>query len=106
MDPNLVFQKTAKGREEIEKRTLRVDAKRRTLLILVDGRASASVLAEKTAQMGDAFELLQSLWSQGLVEPTGAAAGLSAAAAPAPAAAPPGLPTQAARAPRASLSRS
>ncbi len=74
MDSDLVFQKTAKGREEIEKRTFRVDAKRRTLLILVDGRSSAGDLAEKTAQMGDAFALLQSLWTEGFVEPMGASA--------------------------------
>ena len=73
MNPDNVFQKTAKGREEIEKRTLRIDHKRRTLLILVDGQASAEALAAKAAHIPDAMALLQSLWTEGFVEPAGAA---------------------------------
>lgn len=73
MDPDLVLRKTAKGREEIEKRTHRVDAKRRTLLILIDGRATAAELAEKTAHIADAYTLLESLLAEGFVEPPGGA---------------------------------
>lgn len=71
MDPDLVLHKTAKGREEIEKRTHRVDAKRRTLLILIDGRATAAELAEKTAHIADAYTLLETLLAEGFVEPPG-----------------------------------
>jgi hypothetical protein len=74
MSPDNVFRKTQKGRDEIEKRTLRIDAKRRTLLILVDGRASAGELADKLAHIPDSLALLQSLWSEGFVEPAGALA--------------------------------
>ncbi len=68
MDNESVLQKTAKGREEIEKRTFRVDARRRTLLILIDGRASAGELADKAAHIPDVPALLQSLIDQGFVE--------------------------------------
>jgi hypothetical protein len=86
MNPELVFQKTDKGREEIAKRTLRLEARRRTLLILVDGQSDAAGLAEKTAHMGDTMALLQTLWSEGFIEPVGGAgaapgAALAAAAA-------------------------
>ena len=72
MQPDNVFQKTPTGREEIEKRTLRIDHKRRTLLILVDGRSSAAELAGKAAHIPDSMALLQSLWTDGFVEPVGA----------------------------------
>ena len=72
MHPDNVFQKTPKGREEIEKRTVRIDHKRRTLLILVDGRSTAAELAGKAAHIPDSMALLQSLWTDGFVEPVGA----------------------------------
>ena len=80
MNPEQVFQKTEKGREEIAKRTLRLEAKRRTLLIMVDGQSDAANLAEKTAHLGDAMALLQTLWSEGFIEPVGGAAPGAAAA--------------------------
>jgi hypothetical protein len=44
------------------------------LLILVDGQSDAAGLAEKTAHMGDTMALLQTLWSEGFIEPVGGAA--------------------------------
>jgi hypothetical protein len=82
MNPDNVFQKTAKGREEIEKRTLRIDHKRRTLLILVDARSSAAELAGKAAHIPDPMTLLQSLWTEGFVEPVGTPGTAAPAAAP------------------------
>jgi len=73
MHPENVFQKTQKGREEIEKRAFRIDHKRRTLLIMADGRSNAAALAGKAAHIPDAMALLQSLWTEGFVEPVGAA---------------------------------
>lgn len=81
MNPDDVFQKTAKGREEIEKRTLRIDHRRRTLLILVDARSNAAELAGKAAHIPDAMTLLQSLWTEGFVEPVGAAGAAAPVAA-------------------------
>ena len=72
MHPENIFQKTQKGREEIEKRTFRIDHKRRTLLILADGRSNAAALAEKAAHIPDGMALLQSLWTEGFLEPVGA----------------------------------
>ncbi len=83
MDPEQVFQKTDKGREEISKRTHRVEAKRRTLLILVDGQSDAANLAEKVAHMGDAMAMLETLWSEGFIEPLGEAPAAAPEAAPA-----------------------
>lgn len=74
MNPDQVFQKTDKGREEIARRTFRLEARRRTLLILVDGRSDAANLAEKAAQLGDAMAQLQTLWTEGFIEPLGGAA--------------------------------
>ena len=73
MHPENVLQKTQKGREEIEKRTFRIDHRRRTLLIMVDGRSNAAALAEKAAHIPGGMDLLQSLWTEGFVEPVGAA---------------------------------
>jgi hypothetical protein len=91
MDPALIFAKTDKGREEIEKRTYRIDFKRRTLLIVIDGQSDAKTLASKTTHLGDTLALLQSLWEEGFIAPTGEFAGLAAVSAveeksPAPAA--------------------
>lgn len=79
MDPEIILRKTAKGREEIEKRTYRVDSRRRTLLILVDGQASAAAVAGRAGHLADPLASLQSLWTEGFVEPVG-----GAAAGPAP----------------------
>ncbi|MDX2218575.1 MAG: hypothetical protein SF172_06075 [Burkholderiales bacterium] len=83
MNPALVFGKTAKGREEIEKRTWRIDSRRRMLLIMVDGIHTAEDLASKSATPEDAFSHLQSLWTEGFIEPADGAR----AAPPQPAAA-------------------
>lgn len=69
MNPALVFGKTAKGREEVEKRTWRIDSRRRMLLIMVDGLHTAEDLATKSASPEDAFSQLQSLWTEGFIEP-------------------------------------
>lgn len=75
MDPSLVLVKTAKGREEIEKRTFRLEARRRVMLILVDGQSSAEDLSSRSADPDEAMTTLQSLWTEGFIEPAGAFAG-------------------------------
>lgn len=77
MNRALIFAKTAKGREEVEKRTHRIDAKRRVMLIMVDGASSAEQLLAKTAHVDDGVDILQSLWKEGFIEPAGAFAGAS-----------------------------
>jgi hypothetical protein len=76
MNPAMIFAKTAKGREEIEKRTHRLEAKRRMLLIVVDGSANAQALASKAVGgEADGMAILQSLWTEGFIEPAGAYTG-------------------------------
>ncbi len=86
MDPDLVLQKTAKGREEIEKRTNRLDSRRRTMLILVDGRSSAGDLAGKAGHIQEPLALLDSLLGEGYVH-AGNGAPQAAGSDPVPAAA-------------------
>ncbi|MBL8515537.1 MAG: hypothetical protein JNM76_01095 [Betaproteobacteria bacterium] len=81
MNPLLIFSKTVKGREEIEKRTWRIDSRRRMMLIMVDGMHSVEDLAAKSASPEDAMTQLQSLWTDGFVEP---ADGSVSAGQPAP----------------------
>lgn len=86
MNPALVFGKTAKGREEVEKRTWRIDSRRRMLLIMVDGIHTAENLASRSASAEDAFSQLQSLWTEGFIEPaSGADAAVEPPAASSPA---------------------
>ena len=88
MYPKSVFQKTEKGRDEISKRTHRLDARKRTVLILVDGQSDAESLATK---VDNAAELLDSLAADGFVQLV--SGGDPPAAAPAPRASPqPGPP--------------
>jgi hypothetical protein len=92
MNPLLVFAKTAKGREEIEKRTWRIDSRRRMLLIMVDGAHSVEDLVAKSASPDDAMTQLQSLWTDGFIEPADGSVS-----------APPPMPSQAAAAPASTV---
>lgn len=80
MNPRTVLQKTDKGREEIAKRTFKLEARKRTLLIMVDGRTDAEGLGEKAAHLAEAQALLDSLLADGFIE---AAGGTEATAPPA-----------------------
>ncbi len=77
MDSQLVFIKTAKGREEIEKRTHRLDSRRRMLLIMVDGVHTAQDVASNSVSAEDAYALLETLWREGFVEPADSSAAVS-----------------------------
>lgn len=83
MNPESIPQKTEKGREEVAKRTYRLEARKRTLLILVDGRTDAAALAAKAAHLEDASAILDELAAQGFIEATGGAQPAAAPAAPA-----------------------
>lgn len=105
MNPKSVLQKTDKGRDEIAKRTYRLEARKRTLLILVDGRLEAEAIAEKAAHIEAPMDLLQALFADGFVEVAGAGGGAAQApSAPAKAVPPPaGAPAPGAPAPGAPL---
>ncbi len=64
-----IFEKTAKGIEEIEKRTCRIDFRHRIALIQVDGKHAVEVLLAKIP--GDGFASLEELWRDGFIAPIG-----------------------------------
>jgi len=69
MDTSMVFVKTAKGHEEIEKRTYHLNFKHRTALILVDGVTTVDTLLGKIP--GDGLTLLEELLRDGHIAPVG-----------------------------------
>jgi hypothetical protein len=80
MSPDSILVKTDKGAEEIATRKYKLDAKLRTLLIMVNGASSAAQLAQKFAGIGDIQPLLVQLEKEGYVR-EGAAPDAGAAAA-------------------------
>ena len=78
MDPNSILTKTPKGVEEVETRKHKLEPRLRSMLIMVNGKASAAELAGKLPQ-GQA--MLDELAKQGFIE-----GGKAAAPADAPAA--------------------
>ena len=73
-----VFVKTRAGVEEVKSRNLKLPAKQRTLLILVDGAKPALILNEEAAALGAPPTALEDLERQGLIERVGAAPAPSA----------------------------
>lgn len=65
MDSDDIFKKSAKGIEEIEKRSYHLDFRHRTALIQVDGRSEVGALLAKIP--GDGFALLQELARDGFI---------------------------------------
>jgi len=73
MDPQAIYQKTEKGREEFARRSHGLPARERSLLILVDGRRNRAQLLEAANHFGDAERCLTHLFEGGFIEPvTGA----------------------------------
>ena len=83
MDLNAILSKTAKGTEELETRKHRLDARKRALLIVVNGTATAAELMKKFEAMGDISPLLEQLLAEGFVGAGAATAAGAPAAAPA-----------------------
>jgi len=64
MDNSTVFQKTAKGNQEIKKHSIKLEYKVRSLLILIDGRKTYGQINETIRHLGlgpDAFQELEQL---------------------------------------------
>ena len=78
------FRKTAKGEEEIARRTYRLPARERSVLIMADGRTAAAEILRRAATLGDAAVLMGNLLAGGFVE----AVADAPSAAPTPASAP------------------
>lgn len=75
MDLQAVLSKTDKGVEEIETRKHKLEAKLRTLLIVVNGKSTAAELLQNFAQRGDLTPLLERLLAEGFVREGAAPAG-------------------------------
>jgi hypothetical protein len=69
MDTAMVFVKTEKGHEEIDRRTYHLGFKLRTALIVVDGENDVEALLPKIP--GDGVTLIQELWREGFIGPIG-----------------------------------
>jgi hypothetical protein len=79
MSPDSILTKTDKGAEEIATRKHKLDPKLRTLLIMVNGAATAAQLAQKFAGIGDIQPLLAQLEKEGYVKAGGGAADIKEA---------------------------
>lgn len=86
MDLNTVYRKTQKGQEEIAQRTV-LGMRERTLLVMVDGKATVAELLARAQHMPDPPALLAKLIDGGFIA-TDAAAAPNPAAASAPSQAP------------------
>lgn len=67
MELKQVYIKTAKGQEEIQKRTYKLSASLRRLLIMVDGRSTAAEMIERLSSMGDITPTLIELETSGFI---------------------------------------
>jgi hypothetical protein len=84
-----IYRKTERGAAELRDRKLKLNARVRTMLILIDGAIPEFMLKEDAARVGAPADFLEQLVAAGLIErATGGAAAKPAAAgrAPAPAA--------------------
>lgn len=86
MDKNTIYQKSAKGLEEMSSRTYKLPARERSVLIMVDGKSTAQEVIDKAKHFGDAEHFFRALSENGFIEP------LAAPAVPAPAALAPAAP--------------
>lgn len=87
MDSHVIFQKTAAGQEEVAARTHKELIRYRTVLILIDGKASVEQLVTMAGKLCNVPEALEQLSAAGLIEAAGSAAAPQSAAS-APSAAP------------------
>lgn len=75
MNLQAVLKKTGKGAEEIETRRHKLEQKLRTVLIVVNGKATGADLVQQFAQIGDVRPALEQLLAGGFIEEVAPAAG-------------------------------
>jgi hypothetical protein len=68
VDPEAVYAKTDKGREEISQRAYGLPQRLRTLLVMIDGQTRAADHREKCKGLGDVSAMLAMLARQGFIE--------------------------------------
>ncbi len=67
MELNEIYIKTAKGQEEIQRRIYKLSANLRKVLIMVDGRSTATEMAERLIAMGNITLALTELEAGGFI---------------------------------------
>jgi hypothetical protein len=88
MDSQIIFQKTAAGQEEVAARTHKELIRYRTVLILIDGKASVEQLVTMAGKLCNVPEALEQLRAAGLIEAVKSVAVPQAAASSTASAAP------------------
>jgi hypothetical protein len=71
MASGTVYRKTALGAAEVKERSLKINPRLRTMLILVDGTLDEATLRQSAAQVGAPEDFLARLLELGLIEPLG-----------------------------------
>lgn len=91
MKENFIYARTEKGAAEITQRSQAIPARARSLLMMIDGKATGAQLLDKLAAFPNSAEFLQLLEDGGYIAPLGgpAAGGTAAPAATATPAAKP-----------------
>lgn len=74
MNLQAVLHKTGKGVEEIQTRKHRLEQKLRTVLIVVNGKATGAELVKQFEQMGDVTPMIEQLLAGGFIQPAAGAA--------------------------------
>ncbi len=77
-----IYVKTPLGIEEIQTRKLQLAPRLRTMLIMIDGKKTASMLVEDAAKFGCPADFLDSLEMAGLIAKVGGMSGTGDAATP------------------------
>jgi len=68
MDKTDIFVRSAKGEEEIQKRTYQLQLKHRSILIMIDGKTNEATLLAKISSLGNVPAVLQDLEKSGFIE--------------------------------------
>lgn len=71
MADEIVYAKTQKGFEEMTRRTYRLPARMRSMLIMIDGRLTAGELFARAPHHEEAQQFIELLLRDGFIEPTG-----------------------------------
>ncbi|NJD25130.1 MAG: hypothetical protein FIB06_06965 [Betaproteobacteria bacterium] len=88
MNPNSIYARTEKGTAEVAQRSQAIPNKARSLLLMIDGKASGAQLLDKFAAFPNSAELLQILEDGGYIAAVAGAPAAAAIPRPAAAAAP------------------
>jgi len=68
MDKTDIFARTTKGEQEITTQANKLPIKHRSVLIMIDGKASEEVMLARLSGMRDALAILNDLEAQGFIE--------------------------------------